>query len=135
MAKSLLKLYFDDIAATTLLTPEEEMEYARRVQEGDMEARNKMIESNLRLVVTLAKKYAGGLIPFVDLIQAGNEGLIRAVERYDYTRGFKFASYAMWGIRAYIIRTLENHGRTIRFPVNVAARYFKIRKFIAIYEG
>lgn len=126
--KSTLALYFNEIGAIDLLEPDEEVALAIKIQEGDKEAKQKLIDANLRLVVTIAKKYTNTSLPFLDLIQEGNVGLIKAVERFDYTRGFKFSTYAGWWIRAYIIRAIENTSRTIRYPVNVNQKLHKFRE-------
>lgn len=129
MEKSIIGVYFDEIGRISLLNPDEEMELAERTQTGDKDARNQLVEGNLRLVVTIAKKYVSCGLDFEDLIQAGNMGLIRAANKYNFTRGFKFATYAGWWIKAGIIRALENHSRTIRFPVHINQRYFKMKRY------
>src|SRR5207247_1784456 len=102
-----------------LLTPVEERELARRKDLGDEEAKRELIESNLRLVMSIARKYAQSGVPLLDLIQEGNLGLIRAVEKFDYKLGFKLSTYATWWIRQSVSRALANQGRTIRLPAHV----------------
>jgi RNA polymerase primary sigma factor len=111
-----------------LLTPEQEVDLARKVQAGDMYAKKVLIESNLRLVVSIAKKYNARGIPLADLIQEGNLGLIRAVEKFDWRKGFRFSTYATWWIRRAIARAIINQGRTIRIPVYVAELINKVVK-------
>src|SRR5216117_3351178 len=115
-----LKLYVRAIGDGPLLTPAEERELARRKDEGDEEAKKKLIESNLRLVMSITRNYTKAGVPLLDLIQEGNLGLIRAVEKFDYRLGFKLSTYATWWIRQDITRALADQGRTIRLPVHVA---------------
>ena len=115
-----IKLYLKEIRKTPLLTFAEEQALAKRSQEGDAEARAKMIESNLRLVVAIGKRYINRGLPFSDIIEEGNLGLIRAVEKFEYKRGFKFSTYASWWIRQSIERSIANQVRIIRLPVHVA---------------
>ena len=115
-----IKLYLQDIRKTPLLTFGEEQALAKRVQEGDQEARSKMIQSNLRLVVSIGKRYINRGLPFSDIIEEGNLGLIRAVEKFQYERGFRFSTYASWWIRQSIERAIANQVRIIRLPVHVA---------------
>jgi RNA polymerase nonessential primary-like sigma factor len=115
-----VKLYLQEIRKTPLLTFEQEQELAKRVQEGDEEARARMIQSNLRLVVALGKRYINRGLPFSDIIEEGNLGLIRAVEKFQYERGFRFSTYASWWIRQSIERAIANQVRIIRLPVHVA---------------
>ena len=115
-----LKLYVRQIGGGPLLTREEERELARRKDEGDEEAKRKLIESNLRLVMAITRNYTKASVPLLDLIQEGNLGLIRAVEKFDYKLGYKLSTYATWWIRQAITRALADQGRTIRLPVHVA---------------
>lgn len=113
------QLYLNDIGQSPLLTPEQEIELARRTREGDFEARQKMIEHNLRLVVNIAKHYANRGLTLLDLVEEGNLGLIHALEKFDPERGFRFSTYATWWIRQNIERAIMNQSRTIRLPVHV----------------
>jgi len=115
-----IKIYLRDIQRTPLLTAESEKELARKVEKGDKAARNKMIESNLRLVVKIAKRYINRGLPFLDLIEEGNLGLIKAVERFSLAKECRFSTYATWWIRQAIERALVNQSRTIRLPVHVS---------------
>jgi len=119
-AEDPLKLYVRQIGGGPLLTREEERELARRKDEGDEEAKKRLIESNLRLVMAITRNYTKASVPLLDLIQEGNLGLIRAVEKFDYKLGFKLSTYATWWIRQAITRALADQGRTIRLPVHVA---------------
>lgn len=122
-----IKIYLRDISAIPLLSPEEEVKLAKKVWKKDPLARQKMIEANLRLVVSIAKRYLNRGLPFLDLIEEGNIGLIKAVERFQYQKGFKFSTYASWWIRQAIERSLVNQTRTIRLPIHVDE---KINRFI-----
>jgi RNA polymerase primary sigma factor len=115
-----LKLYVRQIGSGALLTREEERELARRKDEGDEDAKRRLIESNLRLVMAITRNYTKASVPLLDLIQEGNLGLIRAVEKFDYRLGYKLSTYATWWIRQAITRALADQGRTIRLPVHVA---------------
>jgi len=119
-AEDPLKLYVRQIGGGALLTREEERELARRKDEGDELAKRKLIESNLRLVMAITRNYTRASVPLLDLIQEGNLGLIRAVEKFDYRLGYKLSTYATWWIRQAITRALADQGRTIRLPVHVA---------------
>jgi RNA polymerase primary sigma factor len=119
-AQDPLKLYVRQIGGGPLLTREEERELARRKDEGDEEAKRRLIESNLRLVMAITRNYTKANVPLLDLIQEGNLGLIRAVEKFDYRLGYKLSTYATWWIRQAITRALADQGRTIRLPVHVA---------------
>ena len=112
-------MYLKEIGRVELLDPKEEPEIARRIQAGDEEAKKKLISANLRLVVSIAKKYVGRGMLFLDLIQEGNMGLVKAVEKFDYTKGFKFSTYATWWIRQAITRAIADQARTIRIPVHM----------------
>ena len=114
-----VRMYLYEIGSIPLLTPEEEATLSERTIKGDIEAKNKLIESNLRLVVSIAKKYTSRGMPLLDLIEEGNLGLIKAVERFDANKGFKFATYATWWIRQAITRALADQSRTIRIPVHM----------------
>jgi RNA polymerase primary sigma factor len=123
-----LKLYVRQIGDGRLLTPAEERELARRKDAGDEEAKRKLIESNLRLVMSITRAYTKAGVPLLDLIQEGNLGLIRAVEKFDYKLGFKLSTYATWWIRQAISRALAEQGRTIRLPVHVADQVRKVTR-------
>ena len=114
-----VRMYLKEIGQVHLLTVEEEVELAKRVSEGDQEAKNKLTEANLRLVVSIAKKYSGRGLHILDLIQEGNTGLIRAVDKFDWTKGNKFSTYATWWIRQAITRAIADQARTIRVPVHM----------------
>jgi RNA polymerase primary sigma factor len=122
-----LQLFLRDISQRPLLTATEEVELAKRIERGDTAAKNRMIESNLRLVVSNAKRYRGLGLPFLDLIQEGIIGLIRAVEKFDHRRGFKFSTYATWWIRQAMQRALQQQSRTIRIPVHVGQELARVR--------
>ena len=123
-----LRLYLRSIGKVELLTAEEEVSLAKRIERGDPVAKRHMIESNLRLVVSIAKGYRGLGVPFLDLIQEGTLGLNRAVEKFDWRRGFKFSTYATWWIRQSVQRAVANHARTIRVPVHVVERQQKLSR-------
>lgn len=123
-----VKAYLKEIGAIPLLTPEQEVDVAKRIVEGDMEAKQILIDSNLRLVVSIAKKYVGRGLLFLDLIQEGNIGLIKAVEKFDYTKGFKFSTYATWWIRQAITRAIADQARTIRIPVHMVETINKMTR-------
>ena len=114
-----VRMYLKEIGKVPLLTPEEEVDLAKRMSEGDEEAKRRMTEANLRLVVSIAKRYVGRGMLFLDLIQEGNLGLIKAVEKFDYTKGYKFSTYATWWIRQAITRAIADQARTIRIPVHM----------------
>ena len=127
-ASSPLAGYLAYIARGALLTHEEEIDLSNRAREGDRRARKKLIEKNLRLVVSVAKKYRGYGLPFEDLIQEGNIGLMRAVEKYDPDRGFRFSTYATWWIRQAVQRAVADKGRTIRVPVHMGEKVRRVRR-------
>ncbi|MEM0965430.1 MAG: sigma-70 family RNA polymerase sigma factor [Verrucomicrobiota bacterium] len=129
--KSALKLYLQEIGRTPLLTPEEEVTLARRIQKGDEEARNHMVQANLRLVVKIAHDYNNFGLPLLDLISEGNIGLVKAVERFDPDKGGKLSTYAAWWIKQSIKRALANQSKTIRLPVHLVDRIAKMRKITA----
>ena len=121
-----VRLYLKEIGKIPLLTPEQEIEYASRIIAGDEEAKKKLAEANLRLVVSIAKKYVGRGMLFLDLIQEGNLGLIKAVEKFDYRKGYKFSTYATWWIRQAITRAIADQARTIRIPVHMVETINKL---------
>jgi RNA polymerase primary sigma factor len=121
-----LQLLLSEISAHPLLTAAEEVALAKRIERGDVEAKHRMVECNLRLVVSIAKRYRGMGLPLLDLIQEGAIGLNRAVEKFDWRRGHKFSTYATWWIRQAIQRAISNNGRTIRIPVHVLERRRKV---------
>ena len=121
-----VRMYLKEIGKVPLLTPEEEQDLAKRMAEGDEEAKRRMAEANLRLVVSIAKRYVGRGMLFLDLIQEGNLGLIKAVEKFDYTKGYKFSTYATWWIRQAITRAIADQARTIRIPVHMVETINKV---------
>ncbi len=123
-----VRVYLKEIGRVPLLTPAEEVELAIRMQDGDEEARRRLSEANLRLVVSIAKKYVGRGLQFLDLIQEGNLGLIKAVEKFDYNKGFKFSTYATWWIRQAITRAIADQARTIRIPVHMVETINRLKK-------
>ena len=123
-----VKVYLKEIGRVPLLTPEEEVELAERMAKGDPAARKRLSEANLRLVVSIAKRYIGRGMQFLDLIQEGNLGLIKAVEKFDHTKGFKFSTYATWWIRQAITRAIADQARTIRIPVHMVETINKVKK-------
>lgn len=123
-----VKMYLKDIGRYPLLTPEEELTYAKSMVEGDSQAKEKLINANLRLVVSIAKRYVGRGMAFLDLIQEGNLGLMKAVDKFDYTKGFKFSTYATWWIRQAITRSIADQARTIRIPVHMVETINKLIK-------
>jgi RNA polymerase primary sigma factor len=123
-----VRTYLKSIGRVRLLTKEDEVRLAKRVEQNDMVAKNALIEANLRLVVSIAKRYSGRGLTLLDLIQEGNLGLIRAVEKFDWRRGFKFSTYATWWIRQAITRALADQSRTIRIPVHMVERMNKVAR-------
>ena len=126
-----VRLYFKEIGKVSLLSAEEEIELAKRIEYGDESARSKLCECNLRLVVSIARRYSNGNVSFLDLIQEGNIGLLKAVEKYDYRKGYKFSTYATWWIRQAITRAIADQGRTIRIPVHMVEsmnKYSRMRR-------
>ncbi len=121
-----VRLYLREIGKIPLLSSEEEMDLARRIVEGDKKAKDKMAEANMRLVVSIAKRYSGRGLDFLDLIQEGNTGLLRAVEKFDPDKGFKFSTYATWWIRQAITRAIADQARTIRIPVHMVETINKL---------
>lgn len=121
-----VRLYLREIGKIPLLTPEEEADLADRIVKGDKKAKDKMVESNMRLVVSIAKRYGGRGLDFLDLIQEGNTGLLRAVEKFDPAKGFKFSTYATWWVRQAITRAIADQARTIRIPVHMVETINKV---------
>jgi RNA polymerase primary sigma factor len=126
IADDSVRLYLREIGRVPLLTAAEEIELAKRIEKGDKRAKDKMVEANLRLVVSIAKKYIGRGLDLLDLIQEGSSGLLRAVEKFDYTKGFKFSTYATWWIRQAITRAIADQARTIRIPVHMVETINKL---------
>ncbi|MBQ7579045.1 MAG: RNA polymerase sigma factor RpoD [Clostridia bacterium] len=125
-----VKMYLKDIGKVPLLKQEEEIELAKRMAEGDEEAKHKLSESNLRLVVSIAKRYVGRGMLFLDLIQEGNFGLMKAVEKFDYTKGYRFSTYATWWIKQSITRAIADQARTIRIPVHMYETINKLSRVV-----
>ncbi len=123
-----VKIYLKEIGRVPLLSPDEETELAQRMADGDSSAKKRLSEANLRLVVSIAKKYVGRGMQFLDLIQEGNLGLLKAVEKFDYTKGYKFSTYATWWIRQAITRAIADQARTIRIPVHMVETITKVKK-------
>ena len=123
-----VKIYLKEIGKVRLLTAQEEVEIAQRIANGDEDAKQELINANLRLVISIAKRYAGRGMPFLDLIQEGNLGLMKAVDKFDYTKGFKFSTYATWWIRQAITRAIADQARTIRIPVHMVETINKITR-------
>ena len=123
-----LQLFLRDAGRHPLLTAAQEVELAKRIERGDVDAKQTMIQSNLRLVVSIAKNYRNQGLPFLDLIQEGTLGLIRAVEKFDWRRGYKFSTYATWWIRQAVARALADKARTIRMPVHIVERMQKLNR-------
>src|SRR6201988_2894443 len=121
-----LQQFLDGIAKTPLLTADEEISLAKRIERGDLVAKDHMTRANLRLVVSIAKRYRNQGLPFLDLIQEGTIGLVRAAEKFDYRKGFKFSTYATWWIRQAVARALADKARTIRIPVHVVEKRNRI---------
>ena len=130
-----LQLFLKDIGRVPLLTAADEVRLAKRIEAGDQEAKRQMVEANLRLVVSIAKGYRGRGLPFLDLIQEGTLGLVRAVEKFDWRRGFKFSTYATWWIRQAVTRALADKGRTIRIPVHVVEKLNQISRAERVLIG
>ena len=126
-----VRLYLRDIARVPLLTAEQEVDLAKRVEHGDMDALQRFVRANLRLVVSIAKRYLGRGLSLLDLVQEGNLGLMRAVEKYDWRRGYRFSTYATWWIRQAISRAISDQGRTIRLPVHMADSITRYRRALA----
>ena len=126
--KNPVKAYFDEIGERPLLTREEEVQLAQRIEEGDQEAKEELAVANLRLVISIAKKYRNFGLSFLDLIQEGNVGLMKAVEKFDWRKGYKFSTYATWWIRQAILRAITNRSRTIRVPAHMSELIREINK-------
>jgi len=129
-----LEKYFQEISKIELITPDEEAELAKRIREGDQIALNKLVNANLRFVVSAAKQYQGKGLRLSDLINEGNIGLVKAAQRFDETRGFKFISYAVWWIRQSILQAMSEHSRMIRLPLNKIGEISKINKVYSFLE-
>ena len=125
-----VRMYLKEIGKVPLLSAEEEVELAQRMEEGDEAAKKKLAEANLRLVVSIAKRYVGRGMLFLDLIQEGNLGLIKAVEKFDYHKGYKFSTYATWWIRQAITRAIADQARTIRIPVHMVETINKLHSYL-----
>jgi RNA polymerase primary sigma factor len=123
-----IRLYLKDIKDLALLQPDEELALAKRIRKGDKRAKQKMIQSNLRLVINIAKKYSYLGVPMLDLIEEGNLGLMKAVGKYNYRKGYRFSTYAAWWIKQYITRAIANQGKTVRIPVYVIELLMKFKK-------
>lgn len=130
-----VQLYFQQVNQIPLLSSEEEIRLAKRILEGDQEARNRLIEANLRLVISIAKHYHSPFLTFMDLVQEGNIGLCKAADKFDYTKGCRFSTFATWWVRQTINRALEEQDRTIRIPANLVEYYNKLSKIIAQFSG
>lgn len=126
--KNPIRTYFDEIGKVSLLSREEEVELAKRIEQGSEEAKKELAAANLRLVVSVAKKYRNYGLPFLDLIQEGNVGLMKAIEKFDWRKGFKFSTYATWWIRQAILRSITNRSRTIRIPAHMNELIREINK-------
>jgi RNA polymerase primary sigma factor len=123
-----IRLYLKDIKHLPLLTAKEEVDLAKKIKRGDKPARSKMIQSNLRLVINIAKKYSYLGVPMLDLIEEGNLGLMKAVDKYNHTKGYRFSTYAAWWIKQYITRAIANQGKTVRIPVYVIELLMRFKK-------
>ncbi|MBF9296322.1 sigma-70 family RNA polymerase sigma factor, partial [Staphylococcus epidermidis] len=121
-----VRMYLKEIGRVNLLSAQEEIELAKRIEQGDEIAKSRLAEANLRLVVSIAKRYVGRGMLFLDLIQEGNMGLIKAVEKFDFSKGFKFSTYATWWIRQAITRAIADQARTIRIPVHMVETINKL---------
>lgn len=130
-----VQLYFSQINRIPLLSHEEEVDLAKRVLQGDKEASTKLVEANLRLVVSIAKHYHSQSMTFMDLVQEGNIGLCKAAEKFDYTKGYRFSTYATWWVRQTIMRALEEQDNMIRIPSNLLEHYNKMNKIVAQFNG
>jgi RNA polymerase primary sigma factor len=129
-----LEKYFNEVSKEDLLTPEQEVDLARRIRTGDKQAHEKLVKANLRFVVSVAKQYQHSKVPLNDLINEGNIGLVKAAQKFDETKGFKFISYAVWWIRQSIMQALADNSRFIRIPVNKVGALSKIKEAVSIME-
>lgn len=129
-----ISMYLKDVRKLDMITAEEEVELAKKVKEGDTKAAEKLIKSNLRFVISVAKEYQNQGLPLADLIAEGNMGLIKAAQKFDHERGFRFISYAVWWIKQSIIQSLNDHARTVRLPVNVTNNITKLKKDMSAFE-
>ena len=130
-----IRQYLSDMGKYSLIDKEREIYLAKRIEEGDRESRDEMIQANLRLVISVAKNYNNRGLSFLDLIQEGNLGLMKAVDKFDYRKGYKFSTYATWWIRQTITRAIADTGRTIRVPVHMNESLYKMRRFISDYTN
>lgn len=128
-----IKMYLREIGRYKILTPEQEKELFLKLEAGDQKARKTIIESNLKLVVSIAKKYIGNNIPLLDLIQEGNKGLLKAVDKFDVSKGYKFSTYSSWWIRQCVVRAIYDHSRTIRLPVHMSELTKKVKKYEELF--
>ncbi len=135
MSETSLQLFLKDVRKAPLLTAAQEIELAKRIERGDGAARRQMIEGNMRLVVSIAKRYRKQGLPFLDLIQEGSIGLIKATERFDHRRGFRFSTYATWWIRQAVARAIADKGRTIRIPVHIGVKLAEIARSARKLDG
>lgn len=126
--------YLKDVRKLDMITADEEVVLARKIKEGDSKATEKLIQSNLRFVISVAKEYQNQGLPLADLIAEGNVGLIKAAQKFDPERGFRFISYAVWWVKQSIIQSLNDHSRTVRLPVNVTNNISKLKKDISVFE-
>jgi len=127
--------YFKDVRKSVILTPNEELELAKQIKKGDENAMHKLVNANLKFVVSIAKEYQGQGLPLSDLINEGNYGLIKAADRFDHTRGFRFISYAVWWIRQSIIQSLNDNARMVRLPANIISKISYLNKEISKFES
>jgi len=129
-----ISMYLKDVRKLGMITAKEEIELAKKIQEGDIKAADKLVRANLRFVISVAKEYQNQGLPLADLIAEGNVGLIKAAQKFDPERGFRFISYAVWWVKQSIIQSLNDHARTVRLPVNVTNNISKLRKDISSFE-
>ena len=129
-----IEKYFNDLSKEERITPEEEADLARRIRTGDYVALEKLVKANLRFVISVAKQYQNRNIPLNDLINEGNIGLIKAAQKFDETKGFKFISYAVWWIRQSILQAINNHSKIVRIPANKKSHFNQIKKAYSSFE-